>query len=432
MRLRDPAQRVYPPRTLPFRPPTPVFVKPEPPLPTPPAPRLGEAPSDLELLARWRAGDRKSGAALYERHAPKIRIALHRQCRNKLVVEDLVQESFEGLQGSKAAVEDVGAYLHRIAFYKFTRYLRAKNAPAEPCDPAELGETPDETDDPEHVTIAADERSDLLAAMDKLAPKYREVLTLVFWQDKTLPEVATILGLPLNTVTSRLRLAKERLAKAKRQLEAPPPPRIVAGPRPPTQPRSKLSAKHRAALARDAARAELLRRVADAARAGLCKAAAMEALGLSRFRLLKLLAEVPDAPRFADDCKTSAQRKERTTAKKAAAQHPAAKRGRPPAPVLPPRNKPPGGKHRRLAAAPAVDINTADGWVVIDAARCLVARVPPGLTATQALGRCVGMERAKAIGDRAADFYRRFHAEREGDTAVVSPETLAKMLGGAP
>jgi RNA polymerase sigma-70 factor (ECF subfamily) len=51
----------------------------------------------------------------------------------------------------------------------------------------------------------------LLALLDKLPALQRECVVLADVEGRPLPEVAALLGVPLGTVKSRLRLARERL-----------------------------------------------------------------------------------------------------------------------------------------------------------------------------------------------------------------------------
>lgn len=423
-----------------------MFIKPEPASPAPP--RLADGPSDLELLAGWRAGDRACGGALYERYAVHVRAFLARRLYDKSVVDDLVQATFAALPTSTAHVAEFVAYLNGIAFFKFTRHIRTQRKGARPCDPDELGLVPDEQADPEHIITAASERSGLLDALAGLPDKYRQVLEMTFWEGKTAAEIGEATGVPAGTAVSRLRLAKEQLAlslaadaEQRKRWVFTPPKQPVKPPAPsfPVRESAPAPAPARSLPKRpdsSGSRDEMRARVVEAAKSGMTKPAAAEALGISTSWLTVLWSEVPGAPRFADGRKietparaakaaAAAQRKEERRAAKKAAK---AAAERPVVPALPPRAKHPLGRPPRREPAPTADASVDDGWVVIDAGRCLVARVTPGLTAEQALGRCIGVARAKAIGERAADFYRRFHAEREGDTAIVSRETIARML----
>ena len=68
-------------------------------------------------------------------------------------------------------------------------------------------------DDPpaQEVAVAQGQARDLVARfVDSLSPEQAEVFTLVHLEGMAVPEIADMLGAPVNTVYSRLRLARER------------------------------------------------------------------------------------------------------------------------------------------------------------------------------------------------------------------------------
>lgn len=170
--------------------------------------------TDLELLAGWRRGDRNMGSALYKRFAEPIAGFFRRNLRNRAEVEDLTQETFIALREATAEIENVSGYLFRIAFYKFTRYLRKLKGLPELA----LGEedslehvASELSPDPEFVRLQREETRLLIRAIRSLALIHQQVLELSFWENKTGPEIAAILNVPLGTVASRLKHAKANL-----------------------------------------------------------------------------------------------------------------------------------------------------------------------------------------------------------------------------
>jgi len=65
--------------------------------------------------------------------------------------------------------------------------------------------------DPEATTASARGVNQLITAVDALPARLREVVVLSQVEERPLPEVAELLDVPLGTVKSRLRLARERL-----------------------------------------------------------------------------------------------------------------------------------------------------------------------------------------------------------------------------
>ena len=53
-----------------------------------------------------------------------------------------------------------------------------------------------------------------------LIPAHREVMNLVYYQDKSIEEVAKIVGVPTNTVKTRMFYARRQLAELLRETGA--------------------------------------------------------------------------------------------------------------------------------------------------------------------------------------------------------------------
>ena len=72
-------------------------------------------------------------------------------------------------------------------------------------------DVPDPTPNQEHQTIKAGLRSDVWQAVQRLSPPLREAILLRHWAEHTCKEIAEIMGCPLPTAQSRLRLAHQQL-----------------------------------------------------------------------------------------------------------------------------------------------------------------------------------------------------------------------------
>ena len=75
-------------------------------------------------------------------------------------------------------------------------------------------EIPGEVDGPEEAAERAEQAYDLRQALDLLTTDHREVLVLRFYNELTIPEIATTLGCAEGTVKSRLSRALKRLEEA--------------------------------------------------------------------------------------------------------------------------------------------------------------------------------------------------------------------------
>lgn len=70
----------------------------------------------------------------------------------------------------------------------------------------------DPSDDPE-VTVQKKDTGDVLRkCLEGLSPDHREIVDLVYYHEKSVEEVAHIVGIPENTVKTRLFYARKKLA----------------------------------------------------------------------------------------------------------------------------------------------------------------------------------------------------------------------------
>ena len=61
--------------------------------------------------------------------------------------------------------------------------------------------------------FAGEQRTEVLAAMDKLSEEHKDILVLRYYDDLSYAEIADVLDIKLGTVMSRLSRARTRLAE---------------------------------------------------------------------------------------------------------------------------------------------------------------------------------------------------------------------------
>jgi RNA polymerase sigma factor (sigma-70 family) len=189
------------------------------------------AHDDRRLLARVAAGDREALAELYARHRRPLYHYLLRLTADAALAEDLLQETFVAAWRAAAGFEGRAAprtWLIGIARRQAHNVLRRKGA--DPLDAQTLGDLEAPDGDPENAALAAAERDALVAAIARLSPVHREAIALAFAEGLGAQEIAEVVGVPVNTVKSRLRDAKRALRAL---LDAE---RAVGGARPPDAP----------------------------------------------------------------------------------------------------------------------------------------------------------------------------------------------------
>jgi len=172
------------------------------------------AQSDIDLLTRIRAGDQLALQTLYGRHHVKVfRFAL-RLVRSEPAAEDVVSEVFIDVWRNAAGFEgrsEASTWLLAIARNKALSLLRRRKEDA--LDEESAAAIEDDADDPE-VVLQKKSKGDLLrACLAQLSPQHREVIDLVYYHDKSIEEVALIVGAPEGTVKTRMFHARKRLSE---------------------------------------------------------------------------------------------------------------------------------------------------------------------------------------------------------------------------
>jgi RNA polymerase sigma-70 factor, ECF subfamily len=170
--------------------------------------------SDEALVARVAHGDRHALRLLFGRHRQRVyRFAL-RLVGNSATAEDIVSEVFLELWRRAASFErraQLSTWMLAITRNKALSALRVRAD--QPLDEAMAEAMPDPAITPEE-SLQANERSTLLRrCLERLSPAHREIIDLVYYHEKSVDEVAAIVGVPAATVKTRMFYARRRLAE---------------------------------------------------------------------------------------------------------------------------------------------------------------------------------------------------------------------------
>lgn len=179
-------------------------------------------PTDTDLLAAWRAGDRAAGATLVDRHLPAIARFIRNKVSHEAEVDDLVQTTFLACLEAGARYRGEGnlrAYLLGIAYHKVQHHYAALRR--EVVDVEEVS-VQDLAPGPSAVLARRAEQRLLLEGLRRLPLQFQVVLELYFWEDLTAAAIGDILGEPEGTVRTRIRRARELLGQQLRRLAASP------------------------------------------------------------------------------------------------------------------------------------------------------------------------------------------------------------------
>ena len=172
-----------------------------------------QATSDEMLLQSIADGDRTAMHTFYARHNVRAYRFILRIVRDATMAEDLVSQVFLDVWRTAGQFErrsQVSTWLLSIARFKALTSLRQRRY--EDIDQEEVREIADDSDTPETSLERRTTSTILRACVAKLSPAHREIINLVYYHEKSVEEVAGIVGIPENTVKTRLFYARRKLA----------------------------------------------------------------------------------------------------------------------------------------------------------------------------------------------------------------------------
>jgi RNA polymerase sigma-70 factor (ECF subfamily) len=177
-------------------------------------PASGKATSDEVLIRQVAKGDKDAIRLLYARHSVRVFRFLVRMTHNDATAEDLVSEVFTEVWRSAGRFEarsQVTTWILGIARFKAMSAMRRRTFDALDDDTAASIE--DTTDNPEIVMQNADRSAVLQSCLKELSSAHRQVIDLIYYHGQSIEEVAEIVGVPQNTVKTRVFHARKRIAE---------------------------------------------------------------------------------------------------------------------------------------------------------------------------------------------------------------------------
>jgi RNA polymerase sigma-70 factor, ECF subfamily len=177
-----------------------------------PLPSVRRDMPDATLIARIATGDRLAMHALFARHKTRIYRFILRLIGDAASADDLTSEVFLAVwrhahkfRGRAAA----STWLLAIARFKAFDELRRRRDDARNLEELDASAT---AADPE-ASWADNHRGAMLRkCLGALSPEHRTVIDLVYYHEKSVQEVAAIIGIPCATVKTRMFYARKKLA----------------------------------------------------------------------------------------------------------------------------------------------------------------------------------------------------------------------------
>lgn len=160
--------------------------------------------------------DRAAFATLFEYFAPRVKTFMRRSGASETTAEEVAQETMLALW-RKADLFDPATTGAAAWIFTIARNLRIdalrreqRNGAANASD-IDAEYVLDDSPPPDSVLAASQTEVRVRGALSALSAEQLHVVELSFYQEKAHGEIAEVLGIPLGTVKSRLRLAMAKL-----------------------------------------------------------------------------------------------------------------------------------------------------------------------------------------------------------------------------
>ena len=177
-----------------------------------------QSTSDEVLIGRIANGDRLAMQVLYVRHHVRVFRFVVRLVRDETKAEDLISEVFLDVWRQAGRFEGrsaVSTWMLAIARFKALSALRRR--PDEELDEETAGAIEEPSDDPGAALEKKDKSAMIRKCLTGLSAEHREIIDLVYYHEKSVEEVAQIVGVPAATVKTRMFYARSKMADLLKQ-----------------------------------------------------------------------------------------------------------------------------------------------------------------------------------------------------------------------
>ena len=173
-----------------------------------------KATTDETLLGLIAAQDTDAMRLIFARHHVRVFRFVLRLVGNEATAEELVTEVFLDVWRNAGRFEgraQVATWILGIARYKALSALRRRTL--DEIDEETIEAIEDTADTPETAFQKVERSAILQDCLKQLSPAHREVVDLVYYHERSIEEVARIVGIPENTVKTRVFHARKRIAE---------------------------------------------------------------------------------------------------------------------------------------------------------------------------------------------------------------------------
>lgn len=175
----------------------------------------------LRLIHQSTQGNASAFSQLVRAYQGYVYALLYKQVRNKETAEDLAQETFLKAYKNLTKLRDprkFKSWLTRISLNVAHSWFKSRSYrdySSMPFDEKFLENQEDKSGtrfSPEKIEVL----TSILSQIQRMKPKYREVVVLCLLESYTYREAGEVLGIPTGTVASRMNTALSQLRKKAR------------------------------------------------------------------------------------------------------------------------------------------------------------------------------------------------------------------------
>jgi RNA polymerase sigma-70 factor (ECF subfamily) len=171
--------------------------------------------TDEEIVKIVQNGDSESFGILIERYEEKLKRYARKFSSNTEDIKDVIQEIFIKTYSNIKSFDlekRFSPWVYRIAHNELINVLRKRDKLPMPFfDPDTIFPHPISNEKTDRSTKDDETKRVLDKCLEKISPKYREVLILYYIEEMDYKEISDIIHIPVSTVGVRLKRGKEIL-----------------------------------------------------------------------------------------------------------------------------------------------------------------------------------------------------------------------------
>jgi RNA polymerase sigma-70 factor (ECF subfamily) len=172
----------------------------------------GAKSSEAALIQRMAGGDREAFAILYRQLERPLFGYLMKLSRERETAEDILNETMLEVWRQAGRFEgrsSVSTWVFSIAHHRAVSRFRKRRE--SPLDEGQAAAIADDAPMPDQRVQSMGMSRLLARLIDQLSFEHREVINLAYYQEFSVQEIADALGVPANTVKTRMFYARQRL-----------------------------------------------------------------------------------------------------------------------------------------------------------------------------------------------------------------------------